>query len=145
MEMEQKCFCLICDLNARVGSKQIIEKKMLSSNQKITPVRKSKDGVVDGNGRKLLEFLEDVGGIIVNGRISSDVEGELTFVGSMGKSVIDYCCCSLDVLNLISDFTILSKSYSDHMPIYLNIQFASDAQIHIKPIKLPPKLYWGII
>ena len=66
----------------------------------LAPDRKSRDEVINGKGRKLLKLFDDIGGVIVNGRIVSDSEGENTFCGVMGSSMIDYCVCSLKVVEL---------------------------------------------
>lgn len=50
--------------------------------------RRSKDKKVN-KGRKLIEFLEERGWFIFNGSIEGDEEGELTYTGGRGKTVIE--------------------------------------------------------
>lgn len=133
-------FCIIGDLNARVSTAQTIDDNMLVNSPLISISRKSKDNTIDGEGRKLLAFLDDYGGIIVNGRMAGDSEGEFTFCGVMGSSVIDYCICSPDVLKLLSDFQIPSKPFSDHMPIVVSL--CTKNNFFSRELELPQKLPW---
>lgn len=51
--------------------------------------RKSKDGKINREGRLLVEFLEEWGWAIFNGVTRRDEEGEFTFTGRKGDTVID--------------------------------------------------------
>jgi hypothetical protein len=53
-------------------------------------VRKSKDGKVNREKRKLEEFVEEKGWGIFNGCTREDEEEEFTFTGGKGNTVIDY-------------------------------------------------------
>lgn len=96
--------------------------------------------ILDSKGKKLITLLENMGGIIVNGRMAGDVRGEFTFCGVMGSSIIDYCICSLDVLKLLCDFHIPCKPFSDHMPCIVSL--CSKDNPLTKELSLPPKLPW---
>lgn len=133
-------FCIIGDLNARVSDAQILDETMLFDTPLISQCRISKDKILDSKGKKLLTLVENVGGIIVNGRMAGDVKGEYTFCGVMGSSIIDYCICSLDVLKLIFDFHIPSKPFSDHMPC--TVSLCSKNNPLTKELSLPQKLPW---
>ncbi|EZA48220.1 hypothetical protein X777_14226 [Ooceraea biroi] len=52
--------------------------------------RKSKDKKMNGEGKKLCNFLAEQGWSIVNGNVRGDEEGEVIYVGGRGESVIDY-------------------------------------------------------
>ena len=58
-------FCIIGDLNARVGESQCIDEELLINTQ-FTSTRLSKDKTIDSKGKKLLELCENIGGIILN-------------------------------------------------------------------------------
>ena len=133
-------FCIIGDLNCRVANNQKLEKSIVDNYPLITIERNSKDKILDSKGRQLLSFLDDCGGIILNGRVISDSAGEKTFCGVMGSSVIDYCICSYDLLKCITEFRIDSKPFSDHMP--LSIKFCVVEDKSTKAISLPPKIPW---
>lgn len=61
-------FCIVGDLNARTGCMQTIDNNLLLDCPIISPTRISCDKTIDRRGRKLLELLEDIGGVILNGR-----------------------------------------------------------------------------
>lgn len=134
-------FCIVGDLNARVSNAQVLDKNMLIDSPLISHSRRSKDQVLDTKGKKLMALLENIGGIIINGRMASDIDGEYTFCGVMGSSLIDYCICSLDVTKMLSDFYVPSKPYSDHMPIVVSI--CSNNNHQVRDLSLPQKLYWN--
>lgn len=131
-------FCIIGDLNARVADRQILN-SCLVDNTNITSCRKSKDSVADSNGKSMLEWMNDCGGIILNGRSAGDEEGENTFIGAMGTSVIDYACCSINIIDLIDNFKVLGKPFSDHMPI--TVSFITGCDVTQNALLLP-KLRW---
>ena len=132
-------FCIIGDLNARVGESQCIDEELLINTQ-FTSTRLSKDKTIDSKGKKLLELCENIGGIILNGSSNDDKMGNYTFCGVMGNSMIDYCICSSDLLDSINEFSIACKPYSDHMPLMLNL--SSNIKSNVKCCTLPPKLKW---
>lgn len=140
-DMNAASFCVLGDLNARIACEQHIEKRMLANCPCISANRKSKDVKLDANGRKILELFDDIGGIIINGRTDGDKHGNFTFMGSMGNSVIDYCCCSVSFLNVVQNFSVLDKPYSDHMPLNLVISTKSRLVANDEH-KLRPKLLW---
>ncbi|KAK9496667.1 hypothetical protein O3M35_013068 [Rhynocoris fuscipes] len=73
--------------NGRVGNLQNINKASLINYNLfvINKNRKSKDHVVNSNGKKILELLNDFNLIILNGRFKNDELGEFTCVGGQGK------------------------------------------------------------
>lgn len=140
LDAQEEMFCVIGDLNARTGTEQQLEPDVLSNLPLISPCRNSCDKVVDRNGRRLLELFEDVGGIIVNGRAQGDMDGNFTFVGAQGTSVIDYVCCSKNMLQFISNLSVCCKPYSDHLPIILKISTTHEETG--ATCELPGKLLW---
>ena len=56
--------------------------------------------------------------------MNGDLQGDFTYYGGRGSSVIDLCICSHSFLQYI-DFTIACKPYFDHMPIHLNLVLPS--------------------
>lgn len=139
-EIRTSSFCIIGDFNARLGNAQILDTNLLSNSPLISNLRVSKDLVFNSEGKKLLELIENYGGIVLNGRFGSGLSGDFTFCGVMGKSVIDYCICSSDFLPIISSFDIPPKTFSDHMPLILNISALGNTLS--KPLTLPEKLCW---
>lgn len=84
--------------------------------------------------------MDDIGGVLLNGRCRGDYEGEKTFCGTMGTSVIDYACCSMNLLDSILDMEVISKPYSDHMPITLRLKTGNDL---LPSTPILPKIRWN--
>lgn len=135
-------FCIVGDLNARIGEEQYIDQNELLNLPHICNVRCSKDKTINWQGRRLMDVIDKVGGIVLNGRTVNDAQGDYSFCGVMGSSVIDYCICSYNFLQLVDNFSVASKPYSDHMPLCLRIKIP----IHSSENKMGPvfrKHYWN--
>ncbi|CAC5390984.1 unnamed protein product [Mytilus coruscus] len=94
-------------------------------NLNISRVRNTPDDVVNGFGRKLLEFCKSNKVFILNGRVGQDVNAKPT---SRNNSVIDYIICTSHFLQFVSNFEIgeFSKLFSDvHSPLSLHIDCQS--------------------
>ena len=83
--------------------------------------RKSKDGKVNGEGRRLVGGLERVGWGILNGAVEGDEEGEFTYTGGRGESVIDYVIGEEKVKNRVVRMEIGDSVESDHHPIIVSL------------------------
>ena len=69
--------------------------------------RISQDKIVNFSGRRLLEFCKMHGLRICNGRLGSDLGiGNYTYVGSSGKSVVDYVLVNPFSLDHFSTFEV---------------------------------------
>lgn len=135
---------IIGDMNVRIADAQPIDESISIDNPILARVRKSKDSKIDRRGRKLLDFCDDMGGIILNGRSLSDHAGEFTFVGSMGQSVNDICIATLGIVSSIKDFEVVTQTFSDHLPISIVLSntvnyFNSENE----SLNLLPKLIWS--
>lgn len=84
--------------------------------------RRSKDGKVNGEGRKLVEFIEERGWSIFNGDIDGDKEGEYTFTVRKGCTVIDYVIGNREVKERIRRMEIGESIESDHQPLKVTIK-----------------------
>jgi len=135
-------FCIFGDLNARLADAQVIDKHFLEHAPLISAQRCSKDTVINSEGRKLLSVIDDFGGIIINGRISTDTEGSFTFFGPTSNTVIDYGICSLGFLNYVKSFEVQCKAYSDHMPLVSELIFSFSGETAKKNSMLPKRLVW---
>lgn len=125
-------FCIVGDLNARTAEDQVLDTEILKDTPNICEVRSSSDKTLNSEGRKLINLMESVGGIILNGRTLSDAQGEFSFHGARGNTVIDYCICSYSFLQFVDDFCISFKPYSDHMPLCLKIKSSKNDVCIIK-------------
>jgi hypothetical protein len=58
---------------------------------------------------------------ILNGRTKGDIEGNYTFIGPNGSSVIDICLVNSLALEDVTKFEVGSWSLSPHNPIHLSL------------------------
>jgi len=79
--------------------------------------RKSKDGKVNGAGSRLCRFLEEVGWSILNGSVVGDEEGEWTYTGGRGGTVIDYVLGNEETRERVKKMKVEDRVDSDHQPI----------------------------
>lgn len=133
---------LIGDLNGRIAERQELKEELLNSLNLVKARRVSKDKVINEKGKRILEMCEWFNLVVLNGRMSGDEKGEMTYIGGMGESVIDLCCVSLDVLKLISDFRVGAVAFSDHMPVEVDIFLHQEGPVadDLAPL---PKLHWS--
>ena len=141
-EMNNCNFCIMGDLNARTGIDQTIDMNQLEHIFNINSMRNSKDKTINANGKRLLEVLENIGGVILNGRTVCDTVGDYTFCGVMGNSVIDYCVGSCSFLQYVDSLSVASKPYSDHMPLCLKLKVPLDSSANNSDPKFI-KLHWN--
>lgn len=57
----------------------------------------------------------------MNGNIRGDEEGEMTFIGKKGNSVIDYMICNAEAWEEINKMEIGDRAESDHRPIEVTL------------------------
>lgn len=62
-------------------------------------------------------MIYDIGGHILNGTTVGDKEGEYTYVGPRGNTVIDYVIINDSAYNLIDSFKVDERVDSDHVPL----------------------------
>lgn len=115
------------DFNARLGVNNSLDEESGFSFEfsSLTPMRNSLDQVVNDRGRQLLNFMEEEGYLILNGRTPSDPLGKFTFCSKVGNSVIDQAWINQDALDIVWDFWIADEtpSLSDHFPIKIKLKY----------------------
>lgn len=77
--------------------------------------RNSKDRKINSEGRRLCKFIR--GWSILNGNIRGDEEGEWTYTGGRGDSVIDYVLGDERTRERVREVRVEEKVDSDHRPI----------------------------
>jgi len=65
----------------------------------------------------LVNFLEEKGWGILNGCTKGDEEGEYTFTGGKGNTVIDYIIGNEDVRANVENLIVGDRVDSDHHPV----------------------------
>lgn len=75
--------------------------------------------MINREGKILINELEDKGWAIVNG--SKQEEGEYTYVGKRGATVIDYIIVNQEALDEVRRLKIGQRTESDHLPLELEM------------------------
>ncbi|KYN50622.1 hypothetical protein ALC57_15112 [Trachymyrmex cornetzi] len=81
--------------------------------------RKSKDGKVNRMGRRLVESIKGRGWYILNGDMRGDEEGNWTYTGGRGESVIDYILVEEETGDGIESLEVGGEIDSDHHPLII--------------------------
>lgn len=77
--------------------------------------------MIDRMGLDLIDFCRKMDLMVTNGRTKGDEQGEYTFMGHQGVSVVDYALASREMSKFFLDFHVLERVESDHMPICLTL------------------------
>lgn len=88
---------------------------------------------VNDKGKRYVEFLNDYGIILLNGRSVQDTQGEFTYNSAVGNSVNDLCAISTDILPTVKSFEVKTKHWSEHMPLECGLHIEVDkvlSQVH---------------
>ena len=89
-----------------------------------TPMeRVSEDKGYNRYGSQMLDFCKETGLRIINGRVGKDRGiGKCTYVGSAGKSVVDYVIASQCLFSVIDTFEVSDPNIlSDHCMVKFSI------------------------
>ncbi|XP_076660134.1 uncharacterized protein LOC143363440 [Halictus rubicundus] len=108
--------------------------------------RESKDKKVNGEGRKLIRTLGELGLEIMNGGIEGDERGEYTYIGQRGRTVIDYVIGDKRTREGIESMVIEERVESDHLPVVLTMkkgQKEKEREIRKKDKKGAQRVEWG--
>ena len=94
----------------------------LAAYTSFAEVRTSMDEAkVQTEGLKLVEVMDNLGFTILNGRSDSDKNGEFTFVGQGGTSLIDQFWVNTAALFSTIDLKVLNMGMSDHLPVRVTL------------------------
>ncbi|KMQ88014.1 hypothetical protein RF55_12574 [Lasius niger] len=81
--------------------------------------RRSKDKKMNKDGKMLVECLEERGWSILNGSAAGDEEGEFTYTGGRGDTVIDYILGNGEIRDRMERLEVGEEVDSDHHPVIL--------------------------
>ncbi|XP_061458411.1 uncharacterized protein LOC133373121 [Rhineura floridana] len=102
--------------NNDLYSKYHLEPPLIDDPPSI-PLRQSRDRGMNYVGLCLMLMSAKLNLSFLNGRIRGDLEGELTYLGPRGVSVIDMIFVSLELFAQIKCCRVLARPESDHFPI----------------------------
>lgn len=104
------------DYNARTGN----EGGPIYGMEKERQTKKSKDKIINREGRILIETMRERGWMIMNGK--GEEEGGWTYIGERGTSVIDYVVANEKAVQEIKTVKEGLRTESDHIPLEVVIE-----------------------
>ncbi|XP_025837669.1 uncharacterized protein LOC112906852 [Agrilus planipennis] len=126
------------DFNARTANKGGRESEMMTEEYRL-----SKDKVLNKEGEVLLNWVSDNGMYILNGNVRGDEQGELTYIGTKGRSVIDYVITNRKTEeDLIERMQVVDNNESDHQRLDLQLNILTK-KVHEKGSKYKTIIYEG--
>jgi len=111
-EIENREECMVI-----LGGDFNIRTRELGSVSEIGVQRRSKDKTVGNGGRNMIRWIEEKGWNLLNGTVKGDWEGEFTYVGAKGSTIIDYIIVNEKAGNRVIEFRVEDRVDSDHMPL----------------------------
>lgn len=70
----------------------------------------------------MLDVIGKYGYVFLNGNKEGDEQGNWTFNGVTGRSVIDYAICNSEIQKEIKEFKIGERTESDHLPLEITLE-----------------------
>lgn len=117
IEEDKKGFLIIGrDFNARTGEGGPIETRQKNENVG----RKSKDKIINREGKIMLNKINERGWIILNS--SYEKEGNWTYIRETGSSVIDYIVGNEKATEEIKRVEEGNRTESDHVPLEVELE-----------------------
>lgn len=111
------------DFNARTGTEgEGWRVEIKEADEEFNMKRKTKDNKINREGRWLLKAMEGTGWGILNGTIEGDEEGEITYTGARGSTVIDYILADSITREKIKRLKIGEEIDSDHHPLTIDVE-----------------------
>ena len=102
------------DINARTAEEEGTLLEWIKEGK-----RRSKDKVMNTDGRKFIEWLRRVGMTIINGNMSGYEEGDMKYFG-VGETVIDYAYANTEAQEEIAKLKVGERVESDHLSLILD-------------------------
>ena len=118
--LEEETLIIDGDFNIRIGTE--CAKAEVIEIGKGGGKRISKDTVISNGGKRMIEFIGRKGWTVANGNVRGDEEGDYTFIGARGSSIIDYVIVNEKARDKVIKFKVVDRIESDHVPICLEIR-----------------------
>lgn len=64
-----------------------------------------------------MDWIKEKGWYVLNRSMKGDWNGEYTFVGARGNTVIDYVIVNEEAIEKVEEFKVDNRVDSDHMPL----------------------------
>lgn len=115
-------------------------------NENTEGTRKSEDKKINATGKKLMNLCNEMGGKIKNGDTKGDWEGNLTYIGEVGHSVLDLVVeLETEGISIIDELRVVTRTESDHLPvaIYLDTNRGEiEKEGSVNEVITERRLYW---
>ncbi len=124
---QQNEIVIMGDMNARTGALEdcvpVAKHECVEWDTELYEpgARNNRDSTTNSNGKKLIQFCQETGFFIGNGRFDGDEQGDYTFISHRGKSVIDYCLVTPGSIKHVKHFRVDDRTESDHQPLVIEI------------------------
>jgi len=138
-DLEEEILCIGGDFNVRIGK----EGKRIEGEEDEEPWRNSKDEKVTNKGRELLDLMEDREWDIANGNVRGNENGELTYIGGRGESIIDYVLVNQKAWDKIEKTKIGNRVESDHQSLEIEIRIKRKRGIENCKVERKKIVEWG--
>lgn len=115
-ENEEEYLIIEGDLNARTGNEG---GPIGNGERKEEEIRRLKDKIINREGRILIDKIKERGWMILNG--SYGREGEWTYIGEIGLSVIDYVISNEKAMEEVIKVEEGNRTESDHVPVEVEL------------------------
>lgn len=112
----EECITVGGDFNYRTGELGGEELELEGTE------RRSKDKKIGVGGKNWIEWVQEKGWQIFNGRTEGDWDGEYTYVGARGNTMIDYMLVNDRMRRKVRRLEIEGRVESDHMPMVVTIK-----------------------
>lgn len=116
-EEEEEFLMIGGDFNARTGNEG---GPIGTEEKKEEEGRRSKDKVINKEGREMINKIGERGWIILNE--SYEKEGEWTYIGEIGTSVIDYVVTNEKAIEEVKKMEEGNRTESDHVPLEVELE-----------------------
>lgn len=127
------------DWNARIGNENVYN----IGDEGECIERMSKDGLINVEGKKLIKWVREKEWTILNGGINGDLEGEWTYIGPNGKSVIDYVVVNEVANREIDCLKVCERIESDHQPIMIETIWSESKKETNQSDKIKEEYMWN--
>jgi len=106
------------DFNAWIGNNSC---SAYTYKNNLSDDRNSMDNCVNIRGKQLPDFCGNNQLSVLNGRTTSDSEGELTFIETTGASIIDYILVNNIAVDYVNDMNVCQSIHSAHSALQLTL------------------------